>query len=371
MKNKKTIERNSKIAAYLQRLYEAALNSEYDTEKDMYFDLLTDIFESSIISYREIVLVSLVGRELDDAFRANTGFYKCNPRGIYDQGPIKEFCIEKGFPHTKSGPLNIAKASNINDEWTSQRDDKENAIKVVKLIKLIDEGTSKLRYDLGVDLLRKYIAVAAYVNRLAVTIEPSGDPVYLANICKTMIDSAPDSGNTPQRIAGYLLLSYHAAMNSGIIVSGAEDSASTTSTTSNKPGDINEELPDGTILKVYEITVKKFDLTRIIDSYDCISKYNNYFHSEIKEVIVICRKQDCPSNISGASSSGVFLGFYEYQDVIYYYLDIYDWISQLLVHMTSLARESFYSRLNDYINSANTHENVKLAWNALHRKEAE
>lgn len=370
MKGKKTIDRNNKIAAYLQRLYEVARNSEYNTEKNMYFDLLTDIFESSTISYREIVLVSLIGRELDDTFRANTGFYKCNPRGIYDQGPIKDFCIEKGFPHTKSGPLNIAKASNINDEWTSQRNDKQNAIKVVNLIKLIDEGTPKLRYDLGIDLLRKYIAAADYVNRLTVTIEPSGDPVYLANICKKMIDSAADTGNTPQRIVGYLLSSYHATMNSGIIVSGAEDSASATSTTSNKPGDINEELSDGTILKVYEITVKKFDLTRIKDSYDCISKYNNNFHSEIKEVIVVCRKQDCPSNISEAGSSGFFLGFYTYQEVIYYYLNIYDWISQLLVHMTSLARESFYSRLNDYINSTNTHENVKRAWNKLHRKEA-
>ena len=101
MKGKKTIDRNNKIAAYLQRLYEVARNSEYNTEKNMYFDLLTDIFESSTISYREIVLVSLIGRELDDTFRANTGFYKCNPRGIYDQGPIKDFFIEKGFPHTK------------------------------------------------------------------------------------------------------------------------------------------------------------------------------------------------------------------------------------------------------------------------------
>ncbi len=368
MKSKKTIDRNNKITAYLQKLYESALNPDYNTEKDEYFDLLTDIFESKTTSFREIVLISLVERKLDAKFRANTGFYKQKPRGIYDNGPIKYFLIEKGFPHTKAAALNIAKAANINDEWSKNRADKENAKKVVKLVKLIDKRSSKFRDDLGIDLLRKYINKAASVNQLTVIIEPSDDPVYLANICKTMIDSAPDSGNTPQRIIGYLLLSYHAAMNSGIIVSGTEDSASTTSTTSNKPGDINEELSDGTI-KVYEITVKKFDLDRIIDSYDCISKYNNNFHSNIKEVIVICRKEDCPSDISRASSSGSVLGFYIYQDVIYYYLDIYEWISQILVHMTSLARKSFYSKLNDYINSTNTHENVKHVWNALHPKE--
>lgn len=370
MKTKRTIKRNSRITAYLQKLYEVALNSEYKTDNDKYIALLTDVFQSNVISYREIILVALVGREIDDTFRASTNFYQCNPRGIYDQGPIKNFCIEKGFPHTKSGPLNIAKASNINDEWATQRDDKENAIRVVELIKLIDNGTTKLRNDLGVDLLRKYIAVATYINQLTVSIEPSSDPIYLANLCKTMIDSAPDSGNTPQRIVGYLLLSYHSAIKSGVVVSGAEDSASATSTTSNKPGDINEELSDGTILKVYEITIKKFDLARIIDSYDCVTKFNENFNCEIKEIIVICRNQDCPSEITKTDNK-LFLGYYSYQDVIYYYLDIYEWISQLLVHMTSPARNSFYSRLNDYVNSTNTHESVKLAWNTLHKKESE
>lgn len=85
-----------------------------------------------------------------------------------------------------------------------------------------------------------------------------------------MIDGAPDSGNTPQRIFGFLLESYHTSIHTGIIVSGADDSASATSTTSKKPGDINEEGADGSIYRVYEVTVKPFDLSRIIDSYDCI-----------------------------------------------------------------------------------------------------
>jgi hypothetical protein len=117
---------------------------------------------------------------------------------------------------------------------------------------------------------------------------------------------------------------------------------------------------------VYEVTVKPFDLSRIIDSYDCIKKYNDEKHTHINEIVVVCRKRDCPSDIKH-SPYHFCLGTYEYQDVIYYYWDIYEWISYMLQHMIPAARENFYSRLNSYVNDTNTHEAVKVLWNALHQ----
>ena len=59
---------------------------------------------------------------------------------------------------------------------------------------------------------------------------------------------------------------------------------------------MNEEKA-GRIYKVYEVTVKPFDLARIRDSYDCISIYNAAHDSDISEIIVICRPEDCPEGI--------------------------------------------------------------------------
>ena len=357
--------RNSKVTEYLDKLYLLASNNAPSTGNMPYESSLTAIFDSKTMSYREIILVALVGRMLDDSFRAYSHFYGCKPRAIFE-GPIKDFCNAKGFPHTKSGPLNIAKASNINEAWASQRDPKIDADFVVDLIKLIDSKDDAFQTNLGVDLMRKYISSAQHIQSLTVEFTPSTNPIHLEGLCRKMIDGALDSGNTPQRIFGFLLESYHTSIHTGIIVSGADDSASATSTTSKKPGDINEEGADGSIYRVYEVTVKPFDLSRIIDSYDCIKKYNDEKHTHINEIVVVCRKRDCPSDIKH-SPYHFCLGTYEYQDVIYYYWDIYEWISYMLQHMIPAARENFYSRLNSYVNDTNTHEAVKVLWNALHQ----
>lgn len=357
--------RNSKIIEYLNVLRSAALDDTYSTDDVLYGAQLADIFNSKTMSYREIIMVALVGRMLDNSYRAYLDFYDCKPRAIFE-GPIKDFFNNNGFPHTKSGPLNIAKASTINEEWASQRNPKIDANYVVELVKLIDSKGEKFRTDLGVDLMRKYIASARHIKALAVKFTPSTDPTYLEQLCRSMIKTVPDAGNTPQRIVGYLLESYHSALHTGIIVSGTNDSASTTSTTSKKPGDINEEGMDGSIYKVYEVTVKPFDLPRIIDSYDCVSKYNFENSVHINEIIVICRKKDCPFDAK-QSRYNFCLGAYEYQDVIYYYWNIYEWVAYMLQHMTPSAREMFYKQFNTYVNDINTHESVKIFWKKLHQ----
>ncbi len=364
MKRTSTETRNKKVTEHLKKLYLLAQNQEYITNSSSYAKQLNLVFKSKTMSYREIILVALVGRELDDAYRAYLNFYGCNPRSVFEN-PIKNFFDAHGFPHTKSGPLNIAKASTINEEWAARRNPKIDADYVVELVRLIDSQEKPFRTDLGVDLMRKYITSAQHIKDLTVQITPSTDPIYLEQLCRKMIDSAPDTGNTPQRIVGYLLESYHSALHTGVIVSGTNDSASATSTTSKKPGDINEEGIDGSIYKVYEITIKPFDLSRIIDSYDCVRKYNTENSIHLNEVIVICQKKDCPFDTKQSRYS-FCMGKYEYQDIIYYYWDIYEWVAYMLQHMIPSAREMFYERFNAYVNNINTHESVKTFWKTLH-----
>ena len=218
---------------------------------------------------REILLVVAVGMELDNAFKASTGLYDCNPRAIYE-GPIKEFLIAKEIPHRKSGPLNVAKATvGLDHTWAAQRRPSDVAEKVVALVEYMENDTSRQKTrvtKIATSLLRRLIAESNRMEALSVEIEPSADPDFLYKLCYELITKAPDSGNTPQKIAAYLLKSYHLAMDTGIIVTGEEDRASVTSTTSKKPGDVNEESPNGEIYKIYEITVKQEFVIHMIAS---------------------------------------------------------------------------------------------------------
>lgn len=362
-------ERNGYVKEILDSLYEKAIDTDINLDENEYKNSLDELFATTAWGFREILLVVIIGMRLDNSFKASTGLYACNPRAIYE-GPIKEFLIEKEIPHRKSGPLNVAKATvGLDMTWAAQRRPSRVAEEVVNLVEYLESlnGKSVERIDnVGVSLLRRLIAESNRMDDLSVEIEPSSDPEFLYQLCYDLITKTPDAGNTPQKIAAFLLKNYHSSMKTGIIVTGGEDRASVTSTTSKKPGDVNEESPDGIIYKVYEITVKPFDLPRIRDSYDCILKYSEANCVNLKEIIVICRKEDCYQDMkkSGLNS---YLGSYSYHNLTYYYWDIYEWVSSTLQHMTQKGRIAFYNDLNRYISDLNTAETVKMLWSELHQ----
>ena len=360
-------ERNEKVRKILDSLYEKAIDAGAQIDESVYKKSLDKLFNTSAWGFREILLVVVIGMRLDNSFRASTGLYDCNPRAIYE-GPIKEFLIDKNIPHRKSGPLNVAKATvGLDMTWAAQRRPSDVAEEVVNLVDFMeanaDINQDKIN-DVGTSLMRRLITYSSHLASLSVDIEPSEDPDFLYHLCYELITKAPDAGNTPQKIAAFLLKNYHLFFHTGIEVTGSEDRASVTSTTSKKPGDINEECA-GHIYKVYEITVKPFDIARIRDSYDCISIYNINHDSNINEIIVVCRPEDCPPELIPSGLHG-YLGHYCYQDIVYYYWNIYEWIANILQHMTPDARKGFYLLLNSYIDETNTSETVKQLWKKLH-----
>ncbi|KAA9590166.1 hypothetical protein [Listeria monocytogenes] len=362
-------DRNIAIKRILDTLYARAIDNNLPIDESEYQESLDMLFSTTAWGFREILLVVVVGMNLDSSFRASTGLYDCNPRAIYE-GPIKDFLIEKEIPHRKSGPLNIAKATvGLDTTWAAQRRPAKVAFEVVNLIQYMEntEGNSINKINnIGVSLLRRLISESKRIEALTVEIEPSADPEFLYYLCYELITKVPDAGNTPQKIIAFLLKNYHKSMDTGIIVTGEEDRASVTSTTSKKPGDVNEESSCGIIYKVYEVTVKPFDLARIRDSYDSILKYNRANNTSLDEIMVICRKEDCPIDIKNSGLHS-FIGSYGYQNITYYYLDIYEWISDRLYHMTQEGRIAFYNDLNSYISDINTAETVKVLWSNLHQ----
>lgn len=358
-------DRNKKVTSFLTTIYSEAINESKVINETKYSKSIDRLFSTEAWGFREILLVALVGMHLDISFKPSTALYDCNPRAIYE-GPIKDFLIAKNIPHRKSGPLNVAKATKgLDSTWASQRRPADVANEVVKIITLV-ESDSTLINDICTSLIKRLIKESKKVEAMAIELEPSYDPDFLYDICEHLINEAPDSGNTPQKIIALLLSNYHKGLKDNVIVTGSEDRASVTSTTSKKPGDVNEESKEGIIYKVYEITVKPFDIPRIIDSYDCISTYNSSSKQQVNEVIVICRPNDCPIEMTKTNRSQ-YLGSYKYNDVIYYYIDIYEWISSKLLEATKDSRNDFYSSLNQYINDINTAKTVKELWIKLHK----
>lgn len=360
-------ERNKKVQQILATLYQKAIDPTTKINESQYKASVDKLFTTDVWGFREVLLVVIVGMSLNPSYKASVGFYDCKPRALYE-GPIKEFLLDKNIPHRKSGPLNVAKAAvGLNATWAAQRQPVDVAHEIVNLVNYleVEDGFQQEKItNIGISLMRRLINESQALQELTVEIEPSADPDFLFYLCKELISKAPDAGNTPQKIAALLLKNFHLYFHTGIEVTGDEDRASVTSTTSKKPGDINEECA-GRIYKVYEVTVKSFDVARIRDSYDCIKIYNDEHGTDINEITVICRPQDCPSDMVRSGMHG-YLGKYEYQNVVYYYWDLFEWTVNLLQHMTPEGRKGFYASLNLYINETNTAEKVKRLWLELH-----
>lgn len=123
-------------------------------------------------------------------------------------------------------------------------------------------------------------------------------------------------------------------------------------------------VDDGSSRSQWGYTIKPFDEDRIIDSYDCIEKFNQHSEQKIREVIVICRPKDCPAQIR-ASGHSFYIGSIDYQSIRYYFWNIYEWIVSMLQRMPDEGKEYFLISLNNYINDINTAESVKNEWRKI------
>lgn len=353
------------INSYFDRAKEAKdVTTEEKIESDL--DLL---FSTTSSGFREVVLVVLHARLVDNEYQASLDFYACKPRALYE-GPIRTALIERAIPHRKSGPLNVAKAVKaINDEWAEPKE--EAAAATVRLVKRIEQMSAEELDAFALAFHRKLLDAAVAAASLNVELEPESDPLFLFALTVSMIREVPDAGNTPQRIAGLLLHSYHEDVGSGVTVAGWEDRASVTSTTSKKAGDIAEERKDGTIIQCYEVTVKAFGESRVEECTESFIEYNTATKSQIAEVVVLCRPGDCHPDAKTDDDSDLLLGTYVHRGFTYQFVDLYEWIIAQLLRMAPSARMAFFRGLHDYVNHPNTAEAVKKFWKSFHEKQAE
>lgn len=362
------VNRNTMANKMLTKYFESAKKRKYIIPEDTITREIDDIFSSWATGFREVLLVVVIARLLDSNYKASEEFYSCSPRALYE-GPIRKVLLQYNVPHGLSGPLNVAKATKgINTEWASQRRPKGIASKTVEIINLIERLNNKELKNLAIYICSKFLDEATRVEELKIEKDPKANLCWLMFACKSLIENTPDRGNTPQKIVGYLLEVFHEIAESNISVNGHKDAASTTNTSSKKPGDIVEIYSDGEILNVYEITVKPFNNQRIEESYSSISSYFKEKDTYFSNVIVICRSQDCKDFFGKDAGERFYLGLKEYKSITYHFINIDDWVSMELMRLGEKGRKLFYIRLNDYISETNTSENVKIIWNSLNKK---
>jgi len=353
--------RDARVRDVMSRLFAKAEAGEYTVDPRAQRQL-EEVFRTTSWGFREILLVVVVARLLDGSYRASTALYDCNPRALYE-GPMVDELRARGIPHRKSGPLNIAKAARgLDDAWAAQRRPRAVAQRVVELVRYIESLSRDELENFAVVVHARFMDEATRVADLFVEAEPASDAAFLFHMCRRLVDEAPDAGNTPQRIVGLLMRAYHDELQTGLRVGGYEDRASVTSTTSKKPGDVTEEQLDGTIVAVYEVTVKPFAEQRVRESYDTVRAFDALSSTSTAEVIVICRREDVHPDAADLGATGLCVSRLDFQDLTYLFVDIYGWMMSKLISLPPDARRHFHEQLSAYVQDINTSETVKRVW---------
>lgn len=357
--------RNQQITDMIERFFVDIATGRYthDTKLEESFEIL---FRTQTWGFREIVLVVAIARLRDSSYRASHDLYACNPRSLFEK-PIKQALDGKGIPTRQSGPLNVAKgAERLNVQWAAGREPRHVAEEVVRIVEIIERLATNELENFTKLLLCRFLQEANIVQHLTVIVEPQTDPAFLYTLIKTLIDEVPDQGNTPQHIVGYLLESYHEDLQTGIKVQGHTDRASTTSITGKKLGDVSEELRTGIITSAYEVTVKNFGTQRVREAYDAVQAYRIRTNVNTREIIVICRKQDAHPDAKALSN--LYLGKLEYQNVVFHFVEIYEWIISQLLRMTLDSRRIFFEKLQEYVANKDTSAKVKYVWSTIFKE---
>lgn len=321
------------------------------------------LFNAKAWGFREVVLVVAVATWLDPAFDASVNFYSCHPRPLYEKA-IHQVLDLYAIPCRQSGPLNVAKgAEALNQQWAARREPQAVANQVVLFVQLIKDMDEQALHNFIKLLLYRFLQEAVIVQNSYVQLATNVDIEYLYMICKTLIEKTPDAGNTPQRIIGYLLSTYHELFETNISVFGYLSHASTASTTSNKIGDITE-INSKNMLIIYEVTVKKFNDQRIREAYNAIKAYQQKYTFQFLEpieILVLCRKNDAPV-FEHSPQTSIYLGKVLYRDTLFHFIDIYEWIMAQLLRMNEPMRVAFFNQLQAYIGHKNTSRAVKEVW---------
>lgn len=318
---------------------------------------LDKLFDTSAYGYREVVLTCVAAWEAGIDFDPRANFYECNPRSIFEKG-VRPALLAHGIPHMKSGPLNVAKSiKSLNVEWAKGKKFEFAALAAVALLEWMLESPKehKARRAMVFDLMAaRLLGEAKRLESYAAAPREDMTLPETHALLTRFIAQAPDAGNTPQKIVGLTLHELHRSSDRTVFDGGK---ACETNLTAKKPADAWVENADGSILNLYEITVKPIDMNRIDDSVDSVLAHGKGQN----EVVWLCRMPSDakPLTLSDARTL-------EHKGVRNAFVDLSDWLLAALEIIGAHGRSRLLAAVTGYVAEASTSENTKRVWRALH-----
>lgn len=179
-------------------------------------------------------------------------------------------------------------------------------------------------------------------------------PVRVATKLAQFTADFPEGGATPQLVVGTLLAKLRQGDEVYAKVDGVFESVFGTNTTSKKPADIWEELSDGSIGELYEITAKPIDQKRLDDCVESLKAID----LGGKIVTFICR---LPNDVSSLAFTDDTL---LHQGTMFQFIDINIFIRTTFCVLSPERQAEVIEAVDQFVKDTNRKIEVKKGWGA-------
>lgn len=326
--------------------------NEYKRERRV----LEELIPVKAAGFRGIVLTAIVGKQLDPSYDPSTDFYASSPRTLFEKG-IYYALQENRVPCGKSDPLNVAKNAQVIDQtWAKGRRPESAAMAAVDYISLVQLNWGKQGYRddliaLFFDRLWEYAEFCMSADVPLAEFEGT-PPVRIAAKLSKFTADFPEGGATPQLVVGTLIAKLREGVEGYAGVDGVHESVFGTNTTSKKPADVWEEMTDGSIGQLYEITAKPVDRKRLDDCVDSLTTLD----LGGKIVTFICRLPQDISSLAAADETLLYKG------VMFQFIDIDEFIRTSFCVLAPERQAEVIDAVDQFVKDTNRKIEVKQGW---------
>ena len=347
------------VALIAKKATELGLNS-IETDLVSVFQLATiDARGNFARGFPGIVLTATIGRLIDNEYRPFTRFYDISPRALFEKHIYPTMSGIYNAPMGKSDPLNVAKnANHINRDWASGKRPEYAARAASQLVEWVNDASKRQLEALLELLIYVYLLLAKLSKREFAEIEAGQGPQVIYTMLRELIDEAPAGGNTAQAVVGAALEAQHQTFGVSGILSGVGESVFATNTTSKKAGDFIEEFESQT--RIYEVTTKTVDSQRVVESAEAVYAYLENVETPplLLEVTFLCELED-------VTLEGIENGTYVQNGIKYHFVDIWQWLFNLLERLGAQGRKLTLDMVSEHIGNNSTQLRVKTTWGRL------
>lgn len=319
-------------------------------------EALEQLIPVKAAGFRGIVLTAIVGKQLDPGYDPTTDFYASSPRTLFEKG-IYYALQEHRVPCGKSDPLNVAKNAQVIDEtWAKGRRPESAAMAAVYYISLIQSNWDNENYrnDLIAMFFSRLWQHAEYCMSADVPLAAfeGTPPVRIAAKLAKFTADFPEGGVTPQLVVGTLIAKLREGDEEYAKVDGVLESVFGTNTTSKKPADVWEEMADGSIGQLYEITAKPVDLKRLDDCVESLKAMG----LGGKIVTFICRLPQDVTTLALADNTLL------HQDAMFQFIDINEFIRTSFCILSPQRQAEVIDAVDEFVKDTNRKIEVKNGW---------